>query len=50
MFLLIIAGFLLGGVAGFVLFEHYLVLALVFPAAACFVLSITYRVYRLRTL
>ena len=50
MFLLIIAGFLLGGITGFVLFEYYLVLALVFPAVACFVLSITYRVYRLRTL
>jgi uncharacterized membrane protein YoaK (UPF0700 family) len=50
MFLLIIAGFLLGGITGYVLFKHYLVLALVFPAVACFVLSITYRVYRLRTL
>ena len=50
MFLLIIAGFLLGGITGYVLFKHYLVLALVFPAAACFVLSITYRIYRLRTL
>ena len=49
-FLLIIAGFLLGGVTGFILFKHYQVLALVFPAIACFVLSITYRVYRQLTI
>ncbi len=50
MFLLIIIGFLFGGITGFILFEYYSILALVVPALACFVLSITYRVYRVRTL
>ena len=50
MFLLIIIGFLLGGITGFILFEYYSILALVVPALACFVLSITYRVYRVRAL
>jgi uncharacterized membrane protein YoaK (UPF0700 family) len=48
-FLLIISGFLLGGMCGFILFEQYLVLSLIFPAVACFILSLIYRVYRLRT-
>ncbi|MEL0634003.1 YoaK family protein [Pseudoalteromonas carrageenovora] len=50
MFLLIIIGFLLGGITGFILFEYYSLRALVVPALACFVLSVTYRVYRVRTL
>ncbi|ASM49027.1 hypothetical protein PESP_a0832 [Pseudoalteromonas espejiana DSM 9414] len=50
MFLLIIIGFLLGGITGFILFEYYSILALVVPALACFVLSVTYRVYRVRAL
>lgn len=50
MFLLIIIGFLLGGITGFILFEYYSILALVVPALACFVLSGTYRVYRVRAL
>ncbi|WP_166112095.1 YoaK family protein [Pseudoalteromonas sp. Z9A5] len=49
-FLLIISGFLLGGIVGYILFEYFLVLALLFPAAACFVLSFIYKIYRLRTL
>ncbi|BED88240.1 MULTISPECIES: YoaK family protein [unclassified Pseudoalteromonas] len=50
MFLLIIIGFLLGGITGFILFEYSSILALVVPALACFVLSVTYRVYRIRAL
>ena len=50
MFLLIIIGFLLGGITGFILFEYSSILALVLPALACFVLSVTYRVYRIRAL
>ncbi|KPZ57053.1 hypothetical protein AN391_02031 [Pseudoalteromonas sp. P1-13-1a] len=50
MFLLIIFGFLLGGITGFILFEYYSILALVVPALACFVLSVTYKIYRVRTL
>ncbi|WP_417655438.1 YoaK family protein [Pseudoalteromonas atlantica] len=50
MFLLIIIGFLLGGITGFILFEYYSILALAVPALACFVLSVTYRLYRIRAL
>ncbi|KPV90507.1 hypothetical protein AN395_03101 [Pseudoalteromonas sp. P1-30] len=50
MFLLIIIGFLLGGITGFILFEYYSILALAVPALACFVLSVTYRLYRVRAL
>lgn len=50
MFLLIIFGFLLGGITGFILFEYFSILALVVPALACFVLSVTYKIYRVRTL
>lgn len=49
-FVLIIAGFLAGGVVGVLLFKHYSVLTLVFPGIFCIVLSITYRVYRLSVL
>ncbi|ATC83270.1 DUF1275 domain-containing protein [Pseudoalteromonas sp. A3] len=49
-FILIIAGFLLGGVCGFMLYEHLALLALTVPAGACFILSLTYRVYRIRAL
>lgn len=50
MFLLIIFGFLLGGITGVILFKYYSILALVVPALACFVLSVTYKIYRVRTL
>lgn len=50
MFLLIIIGFLFGGFTGFILFEYYSIRALVAPALACFVLSVTYKIYRVRTL
>lgn len=50
MFLLIIFGFLLGGITGFILFEYFSILALVVPALACFILSVTYKIYRVRTL
>ena len=50
MFLLIIFGFLLGGITGVILFEYYSILALVVPALACFILSVTYKIYRVRTL
>jgi uncharacterized membrane protein YoaK (UPF0700 family) len=49
-FVLIITGFLSGGIAGALLFEHYSMLALVYPGIFCIVLSITYRVYRLSVL
>ena len=47
-FLLITLGFLCGGVIGFMLFELFSVATLVVPAVMCFILSITYRLYRLR--
>lgn len=47
-FLLIISGFLLGGIVGYILFNYFLMLALLFPAAACLLLSVTYKIYRLR--
>lgn len=46
MFIVIIFGFLSGGVLGSVLFGFYGVFALLFPALACFILGCLYRVYR----
>ena len=48
-FLLIIAGFLSGGVIGVLLFSHYSVLTLIFPGTFCIILSAAYRIYRLRS-
>ncbi|WP_372762010.1 YoaK family protein [Pseudoalteromonas sp.] len=47
-FLLITLGFLCGGVMGFILFARLSVMTLAVPAIMCFILSITYRLYRLR--
>jgi uncharacterized membrane protein YoaK (UPF0700 family) len=44
-FMLIICGFLLGGIAGFFLFTQFSMLALVVPAIACVMLAIAYRLY-----
>lgn len=49
-FILIIVGFLAGGIAGVLLFKYYSVFTLVFPGIFCIVLSIIYRVYRLNAL
>ncbi len=45
LFLLIIIGFTLGGTAGALLYLRYQAMALLFPAAVCLVMSISYRVY-----
>jgi uncharacterized membrane protein YoaK (UPF0700 family) len=45
MFLLIIVGFLLGGVVGLILFRYFAILALGFPAIVCLLLALAYRLY-----
>lgn len=45
LFVLIIAGFIFGGVLGAYLFDHYQFIALTAPAFICFTLAITYRIY-----
>lgn len=49
LFLLIIIGFLSGGVIGAMLFAAYEFYALVFPSAICFVLAVLYKIYALKT-
>lgn len=45
MFLLIIVGFLLGGLVGLILFSHFTMLALGAPAIVCILLAMAYRLY-----
>lgn len=45
LFVLIIAGFIGGGVVGTFLFDGYGVMALLVPAGMCFLLAVTYRLY-----
>lgn len=45
LFLLIIFGFIGGGVGGTFLFSYYGVMALIVPASMCFILAIAYRWY-----
>ncbi|MBD1577011.1 DUF1275 domain-containing protein [Vibrio sp. S11_S32] len=47
MFLVIITGFIAGGIVGHYLFTFYNVSALYFPAAACVMLATSYRGHRL---
>lgn len=48
LFILIILGFLLGGINGAVLYKSYHFYTLFFPAFVCFMLAITYRVYSIK--
>lgn len=45
LFLLIITGFIVGGSAGAFLYHYYSFVTLAFPAFACFVLAISYRLF-----
>lgn len=50
LFLLLILGFILGGTAGGMLFEHYQFFALILPIGCCLLLALVYRLYRLKRL
>ncbi|KZN13613.1 YoaK family protein [Marinomonas sp. TW1] len=45
LFLYIIIGFVSGGSIGALLYESYQFMALLFPAASCFIMAVVYRVY-----
>ena len=45
LFLFIIAGFILGGTIGTLVFKQFQFMALLAPAAICFLMAITYQIY-----
>lgn len=49
LFLLIISGFILGGLAGSLLFSRLEFVALIVPAIICFVLALAYKIYMTRS-
>ncbi|WP_417595081.1 YoaK family protein [Oceanospirillum sp.] len=48
LFLLLIAGFISGGTAGGLLFEHFHFFALLLPVLLCLILALIYRLYRFK--
>jgi len=50
LFMLIISGFLIGGVSGAMLFAQYAFVTLLLPATICLILALAYRFYRSTTL
>lgn len=49
LFLLIISGFILGGLGGGILYTRLEFMALIVPAIICFVLALSYKIYITRT-
>jgi uncharacterized membrane protein YoaK (UPF0700 family) len=49
LFLLIISGFILGGLAGTLLYVKFAFIALIVPAIICFLLALAYKIYMARS-